>query len=53
MMKPKEVLIVIDENGMPQKEEMSNTENNSLYELLRELAINLSRIDWETMKQIL
>ena len=50
MAKPQEVLIVIDENGNPQREELSNTENNSLYESLKELMINLSKLDWDVMK---
>jgi len=31
MAKPEEVLIVIDEDGIPVREEMENTENSSLY----------------------
>jgi hypothetical protein len=33
MAKPEEVLIVIDEDGVPVREEMENTENTSLYEI--------------------
>ena len=33
MAKPEEVLIVIDEDGVPIREEMENTENTSLYEI--------------------
>jgi len=41
MAKPMEVLIRI-EDGKPIKEIMVDTENNSLYELLKSLIINLS-----------
>ncbi|EGR34521.1 hypothetical protein IMG5_008700, partial [Ichthyophthirius multifiliis] len=53
MAKPQEVLIVIDENGNPCKEELQDTENNSLYELLKELLINLAKLDWQDMNRIL
>jgi hypothetical protein len=35
MAKPEEVLIVIDEDGTPVREEISNTENSSLYEIMK------------------
>lgn len=41
MAKPQEVLICIDEAGMPYKEELTNTENNAMYDLLKDLLINL------------
>lgn len=46
MAKPEEVLIVIDEDGMPVKEEIENTENSSLYEIMKELASYLVKVDW-------
>lgn len=53
MSKPQEVLISIDENGMPYKEELTNTENNAMYELLRELLINLAKLNWNSTKDII
>lgn len=53
MSKPQEVLINIDENGMPYKEELTNTENNAMYELLRELLINLAKLNWNSTKDII
>ncbi|KAL4493983.1 hypothetical protein ABPG72_022000 [Tetrahymena utriculariae] len=52
MAKPQEVLIVIEE-GVPVKEELVDTENNSLYDLLKEILINLSKLDWSDMSRIL
>lgn len=46
------MLITIDESGIPVKEEMTNTENNSMYELLRELIINLAKLNWTQTKDI-
>jgi hypothetical protein len=37
MAKPQEVLIVLDETGYPTREVMENTENNTLFELLRDI----------------
>jgi exportin-1 len=53
MAKPQEVLITIDETGMPCKEELTNTENNAMYELLRELLVNLSRLNWTSTRDII
>ncbi len=53
MAKPMEVLIVIDETGNPKREVLENTENNSLYEIMKELMINLAKLDWENMKNVL
>ena len=50
MSKPSEVLIVIDEHGNPQREEISNTEHSSLHEIIKELMINLAKLDWENTK---
>ena len=46
MAKPEEVLIVIDEDGVPVREEMNNTENSSLYEIEKELGQFLVRYNW-------
>ena len=53
MAKPEEVLIVIDEDGYPVREEIENTENSSLYEIMRELASFLVKIDWPEMKKFI
>ena len=50
MAKPDEVLITLDENGQPIKEEEVDTENMALYKLLKDLIINLSKLDWDNMK---
>ena len=53
MAKPEEVLIVIDEDGIPVREEMENTENSSLYEIEKELAQFLVRYNWPEMKKFI
>jgi 2-iminoacetate synthase ThiH len=53
MAKPEEVLIVIDEDGIPVREEMENTENSSLYEIEKELGQYLVRYNWPDMKKFI
>lgn len=53
MAKPQEVLITIDETGMPVREELTNTENNAMYELLRDLLMNLSKLNWTSTRDII
>ena len=53
MAKPQEVLITIDETGMPVREELTNTENNAMYELLRDLLVNLSKLNWTSTRDII
>ena len=53
MAKPSEVLITVDEAGMACREEMTNTENNAMYELLRELMINLAKLNWNSTRDII
>jgi len=53
MAKPVEALLVIDETGKPVKQHVKNTENNSLYEIMRDLLINLTKLDWDNMKSIM
>jgi exportin-1 len=53
MSKPQEVLISIDECGMPFKEELTNTENNAMYELLKDLLINLAKLNWNYTRDII
>jgi len=38
---------------MPTREEITNTENNAMYELLRELLNNLARLNWGTTRDII
>ncbi len=45
MAKPKEVLVVIDENGEAVEEEFDDTETISVYETMRETFIYLTNID--------
>jgi len=47
------VLLVIDETGRPVRQVLQNTENNSLYEVMKELMINLTKLDWENTKSIM
>lgn len=50
MAKPQEVLIVLDETGTPVREVMENTENNSLFDFLKEILQILCKLDWQSMK---
>jgi hypothetical protein len=50
MSKPEECLIVIDDKGNPVKEIMKNTENVSLYRIMKGLIINLALLDWDNMR---
>lgn len=45
MVKPKEVLIVIDENGEAVEEVFDDTEIISVYETMRETLVYLTNID--------
>jgi len=49
MAKPKEVLIVIDENGEAVEEEIDDTETISLYETMREILIFLTNINHQKL----
>jgi exportin-1 len=53
MVKPEEVKIVIDENGMPQLEEQANTDQASMCELLHQIVVNLTKLDEEGSRSIL
>ena len=46
-------MLVIDETGKPVRQQLENTENNSLYEIMKELLINLARLDWDNTKTIM
>lgn len=45
MAKPKEVLVVIDENGEAVEQHYDDTETITIYELMRETLIYLTHID--------
>ena len=45
MVKPKEVLIIKDENGEAVEEAFDDTETISLYETMRETLVYLTNID--------
>ncbi|MBS1889808.1 MAG: hypothetical protein JST59_00815 [Actinobacteria bacterium] len=53
MAKPQEVLIVIDDNGQPMREELANTENYAMYELMRELLIIVAEMSWSTTRSFI
>ncbi|KRX01384.1 Armadillo-type fold [Pseudocohnilembus persalinus] len=52
MARPKEVLIKV-EDGDVVKEEVKDTENQSMYQTLKQLMINLTKLDEEVTQQIL
>lgn len=52
MAKPEEVLISTDENGNAITVVLENTENNSLFESMKELMIILSKNNWENTKYV-
>ena len=38
---------------MPYKEELTNTENNAMYDLLKELLTNLAKLNWNSTRDII
>ena len=44
---------MINEAGIPVKQFVKNTENNSLYEVMRDLLVSLTKLDWDNMKSIM
>jgi len=53
MAKPKEVLVVIDENGEAVEEHFDDTETISIYEQMREALIFLTNIDTAAMDKVI
>ena len=53
MAKPEEVLVVIDENGNPVEELITDTETVSLYETMRETLVFLTNIDSKRVYNII
>lgn len=50
--KPLEVLIIIDDDGIPRTETVSNTASSSMYELVKKIFINYTIINWTSLKKI-
>jgi exportin-1 len=53
MAKPKEVLVVIDENGEAVEEVFDDTETITIYETMRETLIYLTNIDTPAMDRVI
>lgn len=53
MAKPKEVLVVIDENGEAVEEHFDDTETHNIYETMRETLIFLTNIDTPSMDRVI
>lgn len=53
MAKPKEVLVVIDENGEAVEEHFNDTETITIYEQMRETLIFLTNIDTSSMDRVI
>lgn len=53
MAKPKEVLVVIDENGEAVEEVFDDTETITIYESMRETLIYLTNIDTPSMDRVI
>jgi exportin-1 len=53
MAKPKEVLVVIDENGEAVEEHFDDTETITIYETMRETLIYLTNIDTPAMDRVI
>lgn len=53
MAKPKEVLVVIDENGEAVEEVFDDTETITIYETMRETLIYLTNIDTPSMDRVI
>jgi hypothetical protein len=45
-------LITTDENGNAVRVVIENTENNSLFEIMKDIMINLTLLNWENMKYV-
>jgi hypothetical protein len=47
MPRPQEVIVNFDENGMPRKETVEDTESSNMYSVARRILINLAETNWE------
>ncbi len=45
-------MITTDENGNAVRVVIENTENNSLFEIMKDIMINLTLLNWENMKYV-
>lgn len=52
MAKPEEVLITTDEQGNAIRVNIENTENICLFEIMKELMVNLTKLNWENTRYI-
>ena len=50
---PEEILITVDENGIPKKETQRHAQSTQLYQTLRVVFRNYAGLDWSTLKEIL
>jgi CRM1 / Exportin repeat 2/CRM1 / Exportin repeat 3 len=53
MPRPQEVLIETDENGVPRKVTVENTENANMFTMVQQTLANMARINWESMSMII
>jgi hypothetical protein len=53
MPRPQEVLIETDENGVPRKVTVENTENTNLFAMVQSTLANMAKINWESMSMII
>lgn len=53
MPRPQEVLIESDENGVPKKVTVENTENANLFSMIQTTLRNLLLVNWDSMSMIL
>lgn len=53
MPRPQEILIETDDNGMPSKVSVDNTENAHLFSMAQSTLKNMTKINWENMSMIL
>ena len=51
--KPEEVLITIDENGIPRQETQRYAQSTQLYQVIRDIFRNYARVSWDYFKEIL
>jgi hypothetical protein len=52
MPRPQEVIVNFDENGMPRKETVEDTESSNKYSVARRILINLAETNWEQVDMI-
>lgn len=50
---PEEILITVDENGIPKKETQKHAQSTQLYQTLKTVFRNYAGLDWGTLREIL